>query len=120
MFDLNSHLLMVATDRLSAFDVVLPDPIPKKGEVLTQLSAFWFNRLQDIVEHHLISAQIEDFPDSLLPFKAQLAGRSMLVRKCDPLPIECVVRGYLAGSVRNGRSHPGRARDRRGHAHCRG
>lgn len=98
MFDLNSHLLMVATDRLSAFDVVLPDPIPKKGEVLTQLSAFWFNRLQDIVEHHLISAQIEDFPDLLLPFKAQLAGRSMLVRKCDPLSIECVVRGYLAGS----------------------
>ena len=98
MFDLKEHLLMVATDRLSAFDVILPDPIPKKGEVLTQLSAFWFNQLQDVVENHLISSHIEDFPSSLDPFKEQLAGRSMLVHKCEPLPIECVVRGYLAGS----------------------
>jgi len=98
MFDLKEHLLMVATDRLSAFDVILPDPIPKKGEVLTQLSAFWFSQLQDVVENHLISSHIEDFPSSLDPFKEQLAGRSMLVRKCEPLPIECVVRGYLAGS----------------------
>jgi phosphoribosylaminoimidazole-succinocarboxamide synthase len=98
MFDLKEHLLMVATDRLSAFDVILPDPIPKKGEVLTQLSAFWFSQLQDVVENHLISSHIEDFPSSLDTFKEQLAGRSMLVRKCEPLPIECVVRGYLAGS----------------------
>lgn len=98
MFDLKEHLLMVATDRLSAFDVILPDPIPKKGEVLTQLSAFWFSQLQDVVENHLISSHTEDFPSSLDPFKEQLTGRSMLVRKCEPLPIECVVRGYLAGS----------------------
>ena len=98
MFDLKEHLLMVATDRLSAFDVILPDPIPKKGEVLTQLSAFWFSQLQDVVENHLISSHTDDFPSSLDPFKEQLAGRSMLVRKCKPLPIECVVRGYLAGS----------------------
>lgn len=98
IFGVNGHLLLVATDRMSAFDVVLPDPIPWKGQVLTQLSTFWFGRLQDIVDNHLISSQVEDFPASLKPFRDQLAGRSMLVHQCRPLPVECVVRGYLAGS----------------------
>lgn len=98
IFAVDSHLLLVATDRMSAFDVVLPDPIPWKGQVLTQLSNFWFGRLEDIVDNHLISSQVEDFPAVLNPFKNQLVGRSTLAHKCDPLPVECVVRGYLAGS----------------------
>ena len=98
MFGLDDQLLMVATDRISAFDVVLPNPIPQKGKVLTQMSGFWFGRLKDLTENHLISAHMEDFPEALQPFRHQLAGRSMLVRKCNPLAIECVVRGYLAGS----------------------
>ncbi len=98
IFALDDQLLMVATDRISAFDVILPDAIPQKGKVLTQLSAFWFEQLQGIVPHHLISVRVEEFPASLSSFREQLAGRSMLVRRCSPLPIECVVRGYLAGS----------------------
>ncbi len=98
IFALDDQLLMVATDRISAFDVILPDAIPQKGKVLTQLSAFWFEQLQGIVPHHLISVRVEEFPASLNSFRKQLAGRSMLVRRCSPLPIECVVRGYLAGS----------------------
>ncbi len=98
MFELDGQLLMVATDRISAFDVILPNAIPHKGKVLTQLSAFWFERLEGMVSHHLISVQVDEFPAALQPFKEELAGRSMLVRKCTPLPIECVVRGYLAGS----------------------
>lgn len=98
MFEVDGQLLMVATDRISAFDVVLPNTIPQKGKVLTQLSVFWFEQLADIVPHHLISAQTEDFPAQLSPFQGQLAGRSMLVHMCRPLAIECVVRGYLAGS----------------------
>lgn len=98
MFDLGEQLLMVATDRISAFDVILPDPIPGKGEVLTQLSLFWFRQLAGEVEHHLITADVDDYPASLHPFQDQLRGRSMLVVKTDPIPVECVVRGYLAGS----------------------
>ena len=98
IFSVENYLLLVATDRLSAFDVILPDPIPQKGCVLTQLSAFWFGLLQDVVDNHLISVQFSDFPSSLNPYRDQLYGRSMLVRKCHPLPIECVVRGYMAGS----------------------
>lgn len=90
------RLLIVATDRLSAFDVVLPTPIPDKGRVLTQLSLFWFDQLKDIVPHHVISAT--DFSAQLAAYRSQLAGRAMLVRRTDPLPIECVVRGYLSGS----------------------
>ncbi len=90
------RLLIVATDRLSAFDVVLPTPIPDKGRVLTQLSLFWFDQLKDIVPHHVISAT--DFPSQLAAYRSQLTGRAMLVRRTDPLPIECVVRGYLSGS----------------------
>ena len=98
MFELDDQLLMVATDRISAFDVILPNAIPQKGKVLTQLSAFWFEQLQGVVSHHLISVRVDEFPAPLQPFREELAGRSMLVRKCIPLPIEFVVRGYLAGS----------------------
>jgi len=98
IFEWEEQLLMVATDRISAFDVVLPTVIPDKGKVLTQLSEFWFDRLKDTVENHLIAANWKDFPKQLESYREQLEGRSMLVRKCLPLPIECVVRGYLAGS----------------------
>jgi phosphoribosylaminoimidazole-succinocarboxamide synthase len=96
IYDLGDRLLIVATDRLSAFDVVLPTPIPDKGRVLTQLSLFWFDRLAGIVPHHVLSAK--DFSGELAPFAAALDGRSMIVRRTDPLPIECVVRGYIVGS----------------------
>jgi phosphoribosylaminoimidazole-succinocarboxamide synthase len=96
LYELGDALLLVATDRLSAFDVVLPTPIPDKGRVLTQLSLFWFKTLGDIVPHHVLSAT--DFPSPASAYRQQLAGRSMLCRKTRPLPIECVVRGYLAGS----------------------
>jgi phosphoribosylaminoimidazole-succinocarboxamide synthase len=97
VFDLGETLLFVATDRLSAFDVILPDPIPYKGAVLNQISAFWFKRFDDI-QNHLVTADFEEFPKELQPFREQLAGRSMLVKKTKPLAVECVVRGYLAGS----------------------
>jgi phosphoribosylaminoimidazole-succinocarboxamide synthase len=97
VFDLGDILLFVATDRLSAFDVILPDPIPGKGTVLNQISAFWFEKLSSI-RNHLVTTDFAKFPAELQPFRAQLAGRSMIVRKTKPLPVECVVRGYLAGS----------------------
>jgi phosphoribosylaminoimidazole-succinocarboxamide synthase len=90
------RLLIVATDRLSAFDVVLPTPIPDKGRVLTQLSLFWFRKLADVVQHHVLQA--EDFTGELEPFAAELEGRAMVVRRSNPVPIECVVRGYISGS----------------------
>src|SRR5919106_1727146 len=97
VFDLGETLLFVATDRLSAFDVILPDPIPHKGAVLNQLSAFWFKRF-DKIDNHFVTADFDDFPQELHAFRDQLRGRSMIVRKTRPLPVECVVRGYLAGS----------------------
>ena len=97
VFDLGDTLLFVATDRLSAFDVILPDPIPQKGAVLNQISAFWFRKFT-FVENHLITDDIEKFPANLTPFREPLRSRSMIVRKTRPLPVECVVRGYLAGS----------------------
>jgi phosphoribosylaminoimidazole-succinocarboxamide synthase len=97
VFDLGDTLLFVATDRLSAFDVILPDPIPHKGAVLNQISAFWFRRFT-FVENHLITDNFEKFPPMLGAFREQLRSRSMIVRKTTPLPVECVVRGYLAGS----------------------
>jgi phosphoribosylaminoimidazole-succinocarboxamide synthase len=97
VFDLGETLLFVATDRLSAFDVILPDPIPHKGAVLNQLSAFWFKRFSK-VKNHFVIANFDEFPKELQAFRSQLAGRSMIVRKTKPLPVECVVRGYLAGS----------------------
>ncbi len=97
VFDLGDTLLFVVTDRISAFDVILPDPIPKKGAVLNQLSAFWFKRFGKI-DNHYITADFDEFPKNLQPFREQLAGRSMIVKKTRPLAVECVVRGYLAGS----------------------
>src|ERR1700747_252693 len=97
VFDLGDTLLFVVTDRISAFDVILPDPIPHKGAVLNQISAFWFNRFQNI-QNHLVTADFAEFPRELQPFREQLAGRSMIVRKTKPLAVEWVVRGYLAGS----------------------
>ncbi|NUO80654.1 phosphoribosylaminoimidazolesuccinocarboxamide synthase [candidate division KSB1 bacterium] len=98
IYDLGEHLLIVTTDRLSAFDVIMPQGIPHKGRVLTQLSAFWFQRTADIIENHLISVRVEDYPEVCRPYREQLVGRSMLVVKTQPLPVECVVRGYLSGS----------------------
>jgi phosphoribosylaminoimidazole-succinocarboxamide synthase len=97
VFDLGDTLLFVVTDRISAFDVILPDPIPHKGAVLNQISTFWFRRF-DTIQNHLVTANFKEFPKELQPFREQLAGRSMLVMKTNPLPVECVVRGYLAGS----------------------
>jgi len=97
VFDLGETLLFVVTDRISAFDVILADPIPHKGAVLNQISAFWFKRFGD-VPNHLVTANFEEFPDELQEFREQLVGRSMIVKKTKPLPVECVVRGYLAGS----------------------
>jgi len=96
IYDLGDKLLIVATDRLSAFDVILPTPIPDKGRVLTQLSLFWFDLLKDVLPNHVLSGT--DFPAPFDRFQDDLAGRTMLVRKTQPLPIECVVRGYLSGS----------------------
>jgi phosphoribosylaminoimidazole-succinocarboxamide synthase len=98
VYDLGDRLLIVATDRISAFDVVLPTPIPAKGTVLTQLSLFWFRLLADVVPHHVVTADVADYPRELHAVRDQLEGRSMLVRKTEPFPVECVVRGYLAGS----------------------
>ena len=98
VYDLGEHLLIVASDRISAFDYILGSGIPDKGKVLTQLSAFWFGRLTDLVPHHLISIDVADFPAVTRPHHDVLRGRSMLVRKTDPLPIECVARGFLSGS----------------------
>ncbi len=98
VYDLGERLLIVATDRLSAFDVVLPTPIPDKGRVLTQLSLFWFRLLEDIVPNHVFSARVDDYPTQLRRFRDRLEGRSMLVTKTEPLPVECVVRGYITGS----------------------
>src|ERR1700757_4144848 len=97
VFDLGDTLLFVVTDRISAFDVILPDPIPYKGAVLNQISAFWFRRFDDI-RNHFVTAAFDKFPKQLQPFRERLVARSMIVRKTKPLPMECVVRGYLAGS----------------------
>ena len=96
IFDLGEHLLLVATDRISAFDCILPDPIPQKGAVLTSISAFWFERF-GFVENHMIATDVRNFPAALQPFATQLSRRAMVVKKAQPLAVECVVRGYLAG-----------------------
>src|SRR5256886_17339568 len=97
VFDLGQTLLFVATDRISAFNVILPDPIPYKGAVLNQISAFWFKRF-DNIRNHFVTARFDEFPKELHPFHDQLAGRSMMVKKTKPLPAEGVVRGNLPGS----------------------
>ena len=98
VYEIDDRLLIVATDRISAFDYVLGSGIPDKGKVLTQLSAFWFDRMGDLVPHHLISTDVQAFPEPARRHADQLRGRTMLVRKTDPVPIECVARGYLSGS----------------------
>ncbi|MDP2045695.1 MAG: phosphoribosylaminoimidazolesuccinocarboxamide synthase, partial [Deltaproteobacteria bacterium] len=98
IYDLGDKLLLVATDRISAFDVVMAEPIPDKGRILTRLSAFWFGHLADLTPNHLVSLKVEEFPPACRPFQDLLKGRTMLVRKCKPLPVECIVRGFLSGS----------------------
>lgn len=98
MYDLGAHFLIVATDRLSAFDVVMPQPIPHKGKVLNQISNYWFEAMKGIVPNHIVATDVNDFPKECLPYKEQLRGRSVLVKKAKPLTVECIVRGYLAGS----------------------
>ena len=98
LYDLGDTLLLVATDRISAFDYILEDEIPHKGEVLTRLSCFWFDLLSDVCESHLVSTSTSDLPDEFAPFSDYLSGRFMLVRKMDMFPVECIVRGYLTGS----------------------
>ena len=98
IYDTGEHLLIIATDRLSAFDVVLPTPIPNKGKVLTQMSAFWFDHFKDFVPNHVVSTRVEDYPEGLRRFRDQLEGRSMLVKKARVFTIECVARGFLTGS----------------------
>ncbi len=98
IYDLDDSLLIVATDRISAFDVVMPTPIPDKGKILTQLSEFWLSFLGDVVENHLISTKVSEYPDVCRPYADQLAGRSMWVKKAKVFPAECIVRGYLIGS----------------------
>ncbi|MDO9350077.1 MAG: phosphoribosylaminoimidazolesuccinocarboxamide synthase, partial [Deltaproteobacteria bacterium] len=98
IYDLGDRLLIVATDRMSAFDVVMPNPIPDKGRILTQLSKFWFDLTREIISNHVISTKVEEYPQECRAYQEDLRDRSMLVLKTGPLPIECVVRGYLAGS----------------------
>lgn len=98
IYDAGENLLMVATDRISAFDFILPDEIPFKGEVLNRISAFWFDKFADIVPNHLVSIDPADFPDEFAEYRDYLAGRAMLVKKAQTIPIECIVRGYLTGS----------------------
>ena len=98
LYDLGDKLLLVATDRISAFDYILEDEIPYKGEVLTRLSCFWFDLLSDVVDNHLISTDVADLPEDFAPYADYLRGRFMLVHKMDMMPVECIVRGYLTGS----------------------
>ncbi|HSB35023.1 MAG TPA: phosphoribosylaminoimidazolesuccinocarboxamide synthase [Nitrospirota bacterium] len=98
VYDLGDKLLIIATDRISAFDVVLPNAVPEKGRILTQISKYWFAQTEGIVKNHVISSSVKDFPPACKPHAAVLEGRSMLVKKTQPLPVECVVRGYLTGS----------------------
>ena len=98
IYDLGDKLLIVATDRISAFDVIMPNTVPEKGKILTAISLFWFKIMESIVNNHLIASNVEDYPDICKPYAEFLEGRSMLVKKAEPLPIECVVRGYISGS----------------------
>jgi phosphoribosylaminoimidazole-succinocarboxamide synthase len=98
IYDLGENLLIVTSDRLSAFDVIMNEGIPKKGQVLNQISIFWFNRMADIIPNHIIATEVSDFPAVTHAYRDQLEGRSMLVKKARPLPVECIVRGYVSGS----------------------
>jgi len=98
IYEVGEHLLIVATDRISAFDVVMDDPVPDKGGILTQISIFWFEKLSSIIDNHFITADPDEYPETCKPYRDQLIGRSMLVHRAEPLSVECVVRGYLSGS----------------------
>jgi phosphoribosylaminoimidazole-succinocarboxamide synthase len=98
IYTFGSHLLIVATDRISAFDFIMPNPVPGKGEVLTRMSAFWFGKMADIIPNHVVSTNPDEYPAVCAPYRELLRGRSMLVKKAKPLPVECIVRGYLSGS----------------------
>jgi phosphoribosylaminoimidazole-succinocarboxamide synthase len=98
VYEIDDNLLIVASDRMSAFDVVMDDPIPDKGKILTAISTFWFNRLKEVVENHIISVNPDEYPEKCRRFSDQLRGRSMLVKKAQPLAVECIVRGYVSGS----------------------
>ena len=98
IYDIGSHILLIATDRISAFDVVLPSGIPGKGKVLTQISLYWFHQMESVITNHIEAVDVKDFPELLQKYAHVLEGRSMLVKKARPLPVECVVRGYLSGS----------------------
>ncbi|MEK6693102.1 MAG: phosphoribosylaminoimidazolesuccinocarboxamide synthase [Nitrospirota bacterium] len=98
IYDLKEYLLLVATDRISAFDVILPNGIPGKGKILTQISAYWFRQMEDIVPNHLVSTDVRSFPPACHRYSDILEGRTMLVKKISPMPVECIVRGYLSGS----------------------
>lgn len=98
VYEIDDKLLIVASDRMSAFDVVMDDPIPDKGKILTAISVFWFEKLKDVVENHIISTNPDEYPEVCKKYKNDLTGRSMLVKKAEPLPVECIVRGYISGS----------------------
>lgn len=98
VYEIEDNLLIVASDRMSAFDVVMDDPISDKGKILTAISVFWFNKLKDVVENHIVSVDPDEYPEKCRRFKDQLRGRSMLVKKAQPLAVECIVRGYVSGS----------------------
>lgn len=98
IYDLGDTLLMVTTDRISAFDVVMPEPLPEKGKILTRISLFWFEVMKPLIQNHVISGNVDDYPEACKPYAEILRGRSMLVKKAKPLPIECIVRGYISGS----------------------
>ncbi|MDI6817430.1 MAG: phosphoribosylaminoimidazolesuccinocarboxamide synthase, partial [Actinomycetota bacterium] len=101
VYEVDDKLLIVATDRISAFDVILADGVPGKGIILTQMSTFWFDLVKDIVPNHLVATDVDEYPQVCQPHAEGLRGRSMLVKKAEPLPVECIVRGYIAGSAWN-------------------
>ncbi len=98
IYEVGDYLLIVATDRISAFDVIMRDPIPDKGKILTRMSTFWFDKTKDIIENHIVSTDVDQYPAECQPYKEEIRGRSMLVKKAAPLPVECVVRGYITGA----------------------
>lgn len=108
VYELGDYLLMVATDRISAFDVVMPDPVPDKGIILTQISLFWFEIMQPLIQNHVVGSDAQQYPSVCRPYADVLQGRSMLVKKAQPLPIECIVRGYVSGSAWNDYANSGR------------
>lgn len=105
LYAVQDYLLLVATDRISAFDVIMPNPIPGKGVILNKMSTFWFKQMEDVIGNHIISTDAADFPPECAPYFESLEGRSMLVKKATPLPVECIVRGYLSGSGWNDYRH---------------